>query len=119
MLPNIPRIFHLSLVFKSSVGNLMIIRKTALHLFKYYNIFVHNRILWAILCLGSFVLMVNLILPICHKYNDFPTVTTVIETNYPVYKVDFPAVTICSNNKVIEKSLDRALTSAYKDPNAT
>jgi len=54
--------------------------------------------------------MVYLILPIYDKYRDHPTVTTVIETNYPVYKVDFPAVTICSNNKVIEKSLDRLLS---------
>ena len=84
-----------------------------------YNILIHFRMLWAILCLGSFVLMVYLILPIYHKYNDFPTVTTVIETNFPVYKLDFPAVTICSNNKIIEKSLNRAVTSAYKNPNAT
>ena len=62
--------------------------------------------------------MVYLILPIYQKYVDFPTVTTVIETNYPVYKVDFPAVTICSNNKIIESSLKRAVTSAYKT-NAT
>ena len=57
--------------------------------------------------------MIFLMWPIYTKYRDFPTVTTVIETNYPVYKVDFPAVTICSNNKVIEKSL----TKLIKDPN--
>ena len=84
----------------------------------YYNWYLHNmhcRVLWIFLCIGSFALMLYLMWPIYVKYRDFPTVTTVIETNYPVYKVDFPAVTICSNNKVIETSLDRLL----KDPNGT
>ena len=61
------------------------------------------------MCLAGFVLMLYLTWPIYVKYRDHPTVTTIIETNYPVYKVDFPAVTICSNNKIIEKSLERLL----------
>ena len=67
------------------------------------------RILWALLCASSLVLCLYLMLPIYQKYIDFPTVTTVVETNHPIYKIDFPAVTICSNNKIIEKSLDKTL----------
>ena len=38
-----------------------------------------------------------------------PTLTTLDSTNHPVWEIDFPAVTICSPNKVVEKKLE-ALT---------
>lgn len=34
------------------------------------------------------------------RFNTNPTITTVETTNYPIWNLPFPAVTICNNNKV-------------------
>ena len=53
--------------------------------------------------------MIYLILPIYNKWQDVPTITTPESTNYPIWNINFPAVTICSNAKVVEEQLKRAL----------
>ena len=76
---------------------------------------MHHRISWILSCLGCFGLMIYLIWPIYLKYVNYPTVNTIMETNYPVYNVEFPAVTICSNNRFIESYIERLL----EDENGT
>ena len=60
--------------------------------------------------------------PILRKYLDRPTITTIGTRNYPIWKVtisrlsqhryylnvqiDFPGVTICPSNKVVEEKLE-------------
>ena len=39
------------------------------------------------------------------KWVNFPTITTILQTNYPISKIPFPAVTICSNNRVYDNKL--------------
>ena len=67
------------------------------------------RFLWIILVIGMIILSVLIIAPIYEKYRTSPTVTTVSETNYPVWGINFPAVTIYSNNKIIETQLNKIL----------
>ena len=55
------------------------------------------------------VLSVYMIIPIYDKYKTTPTVTTVTETFHPVWNVNFPAVTICSNNRIVETQLDKLI----------
>ena len=69
------------------------------------------RVLWICLCIVSLVLCFYLVEPIHKKYLDFPTVTTVVSNNYPIYNISFPAVTICSNNRIVEESLDRIISN--------
>jgi amiloride-sensitive sodium channel len=47
------------------------------------------------------VLCVRLIYPVYTKWQTVPTITSVATTNYPIWSIYFPAVTICSNNKII------------------
>ena len=65
-----------------------------------------ERVLWLILCLMGFVLNVYFIVPIWIKWNNQPTLTTLDSTNHPVWEIDFPAITICSPNKVVERKLE-------------
>ena len=53
--------------------------------------------------------MAYLIQPIYFKWQTQPTITTPASTNYPIWNIDFPAVTICSNTKVVEAQLKRVL----------
>jgi amiloride-sensitive sodium channel len=56
----------------------------------------------------SVLLCCFLLWPIYVNYRDVPTFTTVVSTNYPVWNIEFPAVTVCSNNKVIMSRLEAA-----------
>lgn len=47
--------------------------------------------------------------PIYEKWQLNPTITSPASTNYPIWNVYFPAVTICSNNKVVEAQMDTVL----------
>ncbi len=40
--------------------------------------------------------------PIYMKWQyDAPTVTSIESTNYPIWNIYFPAITVCSNNKIL------------------
>ena len=43
------------------------------------------------------------------KFDNSPIIMSIEETNYPVYKVQFPAVTICSNSRVVRKNFEKAM----------
>ena len=62
------------------------------------------------IALGAYI-----IYPVYEKYQNSPTVTTVSETNHPVWNINFPAVTICSNNRIVESQL-ADLISASNGP---
>lgn len=57
----------------------------------------------------SLVLCGILIKPIYDKWQGSPTITTVESTDYPIWNIYFPAVTICSNNKVVNSSFVKNL----------
>lgn len=38
------------------------------------------------------------------RFNESPTSTTIESTNYPISKVEFPAITVCNLNKIREES---------------
>ncbi len=61
------------------------------------------------MCFGSVIMSYWLITPMYTKWCEQPTFTTVNSTHYPIWNIDFPAVTICSNNKVISDQLEDTL----------
>ena len=67
------------------------------------------RLLWLMLCMLSLSLGAYMIWDVVQKYDNNPVIISIEETNYPVYKVQFPAVTICSNNKVVARNFDKAI----------
>ena len=64
-----------------------------------------EKICWMLLFITSFILSIVLMTPILTKYIETPTITSIGTTSYPIWKIDFPAVTVCSNNKVVSKQL--------------
>ena len=68
-----------------------------------------ERVLWIMLCLCGFILTVYFIHPIWARWNEKPTITTLDSTDHPVWEIDYPAVTICPANKVVEEKLRRVL----------
>ncbi len=63
----------------------------------------------------SFVLCCLLIAPIYDKWQTSPTFTSINTTNYPVWNIPFPGVTVCSNNIVEEDKLENLLVSQEYD----
>ena len=61
------------------------------------------------LTIGSLFLCGYMIWPIYTKWQENPTITSIASTNYAIWNIHFPAVTICSNNKVVKKNLKAAL----------
>ena len=68
-----------------------------------------SRTIWLVLCIGSLLLCGYIIAPIYTKWQNNPTITSIASTNYAIWNIHFPAVTICSNNKVVKKNLMTAL----------
>eukprot|EP00093_Oithona_nana_P003672 03672.XXX_135984_139452_1 [CDS] Oithona nana genome sequencing. len=67
------------------------------------------------MCLMGFVLTIYFIVPIWIKWNSHPTLTTLDSTNHPVWEIDFPAVTICSPNKVVRQKLENIARNSPTD----
>ena len=67
------------------------------------------RSLWCLSVIGSCILCGFLVYPIYSKWQNTPTITSVEETNYPIWNIYFPAVTVCSNNKVVESQIGSLL----------
>ena len=86
--------------------------ETSLHGLKYVGEVkrtIPERLLWFILFLGSFILCLNLVYPIYEKYRDHPTITSIATTNYAIWNIHFPAVTVCSNNRVVASKFRLAI----------
>ena len=67
------------------------------------------RSLWCLSVIGSCILCGVLVYPIYSKWQNTPTITSVEETNYAIWNIYFPAVTVCSNNKVVESQIESLL----------
>ena len=52
---------------------------------------------------------VFLMIPILNKYIESPTIISPKTTNYPIWNIHFPAVTICSNNKIMSDQFKKVL----------
>ena len=50
--------------------------------------------------------------PIYTKWSTNPTIVSPESTNYAIWNIYFPAVTICSNNKVLDGQLKRIVKKA-------
>ena len=67
------------------------------------NILCTFRLFWIVFIIGGFVLAGIVFIPLYNKWMYNPIIRSIETTNYPIENIDFPAVTICSNNKVIHK----------------
>ena len=65
------------------------------------NVFVFCRILWIITIAAGFAFSVIVITPLYDRFTNNPIIRSIESNNYPIENISFPAVTICSNNKVI------------------
>ena len=75
------------------------------------------RLFWAFICILGAILGMYLIWQVRNKYVENPTITTIATTNYPIGKIQFPAVTICSNNKIHANTWETHIDSVLNDPN--
>ena len=74
-------------------------------------LYINSRLLWSFFVAGACILCGVLVYPIYVKWQTQPTITSVDETNFAIWNIYFPAVTICSNNKVVESQIDKLLRS--------
>ena len=59
------------------------------------------RLFWTVFITAGFVLAGFVFTPLYNKWMYTPIIRSIETTNYPIENIDFPAVTICSNNKVL------------------
>jgi len=52
------------------------------------------------LCVMGIVVTILLVEPIYKKWRTSPTYISIGHTSHPIWNVDFPAVTICTNNRI-------------------
>ena len=65
-------------------------------------------------CLGGF-LASYFISALWDKWEASPVYVSVDTTSYPIYNIPFPAVSICSVNKIQEHRLDKAMEGIKED----
>lgn len=58
------------------------------------------RLVWCAVCIVCISVAIVMMKIVWLRYKGSPTVTSVDTTNYPVWNIPFPAVTLCDNNKV-------------------
>ncbi|KAG7200266.1 hypothetical protein KM043_017735 [Ampulex compressa] len=68
-----------------------------------------HKLLCPQVCVSALVFCVTLMIRMWFNFSDNPTVT-VIDTSNPIWKLPFPAVTICNNNKVYKPHADAIAT---------
>ena len=67
------------------------------------------RILWFILFCFACYYGYLLYTPFLNSWYNEPTVIATDQADFPVEKVPFPAITICSNNKIVYRQLESVL----------
>ena len=73
------------------------------------NIRFYSRLLWFILFCFAVWYGYILYTPFLHVWNNEPTVIATDQADFPVEKLPFPAITICSNNKIVYRQLESVL----------
>ena len=82
----------------------------------------HDRILWFFIFIGGVGYGYLLYTPYLEIWFYSPVYMAVDSSSYDVAKIPFPAITICSNNKIVERQLESVLLTqpwrghAKKDP---
>ena len=71
-----------------------------------------ERCFWILLVGMGLAFETQLALPIFEKYRESKTITTVDTTNYPIWNIDFPGITVCSNIRVSASRLNAALKNS-------
>ena len=78
----------------------------------------YSRLLWFILFCFAVWYGYILYTPFLHVWNNEPTVIATDQADFPVEKIPFPAITICSNNKIVYRQLESVLrTQPWKGLN--
>lgn len=67
---------------------------------KCYSIYSFSRILWSTLHFSNACFFIYILISGLSSFAENPLVTTLHDTIYPVEKVPFPAIAICSNNRI-------------------
>ena len=83
-----------------------------------YHLWLYFRLLWFILF--GFAIWYGYLLytPFLDVWNNEPTVIATDQADFPVEKLPFPAITICSNNKIVYRQLESILrTQPWKGLN--
>ena len=81
------------------------------------------RIIWFFIFIGGVGYGYLLYTPYLEKWFYTPVYMAVDSSNYDVAKIPFPAITICSNNKIVERQLESVLLTkpwrglTKQDPN--
>ena len=70
---------------------------------------LHFRILWSILFCFTCYYGYLLYTPFLNTWNYEPTVIGIDQADFRVEKIPFPAITICSNNKIVYRQLESVL----------
>ncbi len=68
-----------------------------------------SRLCWLVCLVGAVVLNLVLVAPIYSKWRNSPTYTSINTTNYPVWDIPFPGVTICSNILINWEQIERKI----------
>ena len=71
-----------------------------------------ERCFWIVLVLVGVVFEIELLMPIIDKYQNTKTITTVDTTNHPIWNIDFPGITICSNIRVSKSLFNSTLANS-------
>ena len=59
------------------------------------------------------ILSIIIMYPVYDRYQNNPIITTINDLSYPISEINFPAVTICPNNRYI---YDRFMVIIEKEP---
>ena len=89
------------------MSNLPPLRRHSLWTPPNHKVHISFRVFWFCCIVAGLVLMFIFINPIYTKWSTNPTIVSPESTNYAIWNIYFPAVTICSNNKVLDGQLKR------------
>lgn len=65
-----------------------------------------SQIIWAVSCVLGAVMAIVMMRLIWTKFQTTPTITTIETNNFPIWNVQFPAVTLCNINKVYKPAAE-------------
>ncbi|KAJ2949043.1 hypothetical protein O0L34_g5984 [Tuta absoluta] len=74
-----------------------------------------ERIIWVVTLIGALVCSVSLVMMTFNKFYRAPLVTTQLPEGVPVSTIIFPAVGICSNNRISKKAVTKLAGNLLKE----